>query len=90
MVIQVEGATYNAADLSQNIQEMKKHEFSLLHLNASIKLHLLWSMDIRLQLNGDFRYNDKKHNGEVIKNHYVLSTVIDCILFCSAFEKIIQ
>lgn len=63
-----------------------KRECSESCLNSTIEFDLLGNKDIRLQINNVFRSNDKKHNNEVTKNLYVPSKVIDCILFCSAFE----
>ncbi|GBM89092.1 Zinc finger MYM-type protein 1 [Araneus ventricosus] len=43
-------------------------------------------VDIRQQLDIAFRSNVKRHNEKVTKNRYVLTKIIDCILFCGAFE----
>ncbi|GBN30192.1 Zinc finger MYM-type protein 1 [Araneus ventricosus] len=43
-------------------------------------------VDVRQQLDIAFRSNGKRHNEKVTKNRYVLTKIIDYILFCDAFE----
>lgn len=77
---------YGLADLPHIFQKIKKRECSESHLNSTTEFDLLGNEDICLQIGSAFCSNDKKHNEEVTKKHYVLSKVIDCILFCGAFE----
>ncbi|GBO22897.1 hypothetical protein AVEN_3784-1 [Araneus ventricosus] len=78
--------SYGVADLSHLTQKLKKHECSQSHLNSILEFHLLGKVDIRQQLDIAFRSNVKRHNEKVTKNRYVLTKIIDCILFCGAFE----
>ncbi|GBN48476.1 hypothetical protein AVEN_210074-1 [Araneus ventricosus] len=78
--------SYGAADLSHLTQKIKKHERSQSHLNSILEFNLLGKVDIRQQLDIAFRSNVKRHNEKVTKNRYVLTKIIDCILFCGAFE----
>ncbi|GBN73864.1 hypothetical protein AVEN_189452-1 [Araneus ventricosus] len=64
----------------------KKTEFSQSHLNSILEFNLLGKVDIRQQLDSAFRSNVKRHNEKVTRNCYVLPKIIDCILFCCAFE----
>ncbi|GBL86441.1 Zinc finger MYM-type protein 1 [Araneus ventricosus] len=78
--------SYGVAYLSHLTQKMKKHECSQSHLNSILEFNLLGKVDVRQQLDIAFRSNVKRHNEKVTKNHYVLTKIIDCILFCGAFE----
>ncbi|GBM68907.1 hypothetical protein AVEN_117474-1 [Araneus ventricosus] len=78
--------SYGVADLSHLTQKIKKHECSQSHLNSILEFNLLGKVDIRQQLDIAFRSNVKRHNEKVAKNRYVLTKIIDCILFCGAFE----
>ncbi|GBM57640.1 hypothetical protein AVEN_225018-1 [Araneus ventricosus] len=78
--------SYGVADLSHLTQKIKKHECSQSHLNSILEFNLLGKVDIRQQLGIAFRSNVKRHNEKVTKNRYVRTKIIDCILFCGAFE----
>ncbi|GBM18203.1 hypothetical protein AVEN_151735-1 [Araneus ventricosus] len=78
--------SYGVADLSHITQKIKKHECSQSHLNSVLDFNLLGKVDILQQLDSASRSNVKRHNEKVIKNRYVLTKIIDCILFCGAFE----
>lgn len=77
---------YGVADLSHLTQKIKKHECAQSHLNSILEFNLLGKVDIRQQLDSAFRLNIKRHNEQVTKNRYVLSKIINCVLFCGAFE----
>ncbi|GBM41173.1 hypothetical protein AVEN_35745-1 [Araneus ventricosus] len=76
----------SVADLSHLTQKIKKHECSQSHLNSILEFNLLGKVNICQQLDIAFRSNVKRHNEKVTKNRYVPTKIIDCILFCGAFE----
>ncbi|GBM37489.1 hypothetical protein AVEN_263161-1 [Araneus ventricosus] len=78
--------SYSVADLSHLTRKIKKHECSQSHLNSILEFNLLGKVDIRQQLDIAVSSNVKRHDEKVTKNRYVLTRIIDYILFCGAFE----
>lgn len=77
---------YSIDNLGHLHTKIKSHEKTQAHFNSQLNLKLLGIRDIRQQLNSAFRLNIQKFNKEVNKNRYILSKIIDCVKFCSAFE----
>lgn len=73
----------NLAHLNDKIST---HIKSSSHINEHLNLKLLGKQDIRQQLSNAYRLSIQKHNETVANNRYILSKIIDCIKFCSAFK----
>ncbi|KAJ4441361.1 hypothetical protein ANN_11216 [Periplaneta americana] len=65
---------------------VKRHEYSLKHVDNQVNLAMLGRDSIATQLNQRHRSEIKRRNEIVEKNRYILSRLIDCIKFCGAFE----
>ena len=79
-------AVVGITDLVHLSEKIKKHENSKQHLHNEMELALLGTANIREQLDSAYWINIRKQNEYVTKNRYVLAKIIDCILFCGAFE----
>lgn len=73
-------------DLKHLSERIKKHERSRVHMENCVKLAVLGKISIAAQLDDGHRIAVRRHNEEVDKNRHILSTLIDCIKFCGAFE----
>lgn len=67
-------------------ERIKKHECTKAHMNNTVKLAMLGSVNIATQLDEGHRIGVRIHNEEVHKNRHILSKIIDCVKFCGAFE----
>ena len=67
-------------------EKVKRHVKFICHVENCLKLAFFGKANIAEQLSKAYRDYIIQHNLEVEKNRHILSRIIDCIKFCSAFE----
>uniref|UniRef100_A0A8C5MYS6 KRAB domain-containing protein n=1 Tax=Leptobrachium leishanense TaxID=445787 RepID=A0A8C5MYS6_9ANUR len=77
---------YGVRDIKHLPAKIKKHEATFSHIENSLKIGMFGTVDIIPQPSERSLASIGKHNEEVDKNRHVLSKLIDCMRFCSAFE----
>ncbi|KRT79045.1 hypothetical protein AMK59_8166, partial [Oryctes borbonicus] len=78
--------TTGITDLKHLKEKIRKHSRSAEHIKSSMNYSIIGNVDIRLQLNNDYRQSVTEFNENVSKNRYILNKIIDCVKFCGAFE----
>ncbi|XP_039648866.1 zinc finger MYM-type protein 1-like [Perca fluviatilis] len=78
--------TTGVRDLKHLSEKCKRHESSRSHLDNSMKLTFFGRVSIAEQLDEGYRIGIRRHNEEVTKHRHILSTIIDRVKFCGAFE----
>ncbi|XP_078525863.1 zinc finger MYM-type protein 1-like [Lissotriton helveticus] len=73
-------------DLKHLSDKVKKHAHTKIHMENLTRLGMLGDTPIEAHISEAHRNSIKKHNEAVDRNRHVLSEIIDCICFCSAFE----
>ncbi|XP_038157042.1 zinc finger MYM-type protein 1-like [Cyprinodon tularosa] len=73
-------------DLQHFSERAKKHEQSGIHMENALQLAMFGKIKISSQLDEGYMVGIRKHNEEVDKNRHILSKIIDCVKFYSAFE----
>jgi hypothetical protein len=75
------------SDLKHLNERAKKHSNNNeKHVHSILDFSALGKIDIRQQLDSAYRENIRKHNENVDKNRHILNQLINCILFCGAFD----
>ncbi|XP_078539190.1 zinc finger MYM-type protein 1-like [Lissotriton helveticus] len=77
-------------NLKHLANKIKKHAHLRCHLENVTRLGMLGKETIESQISDTYRRAILKHNEAVDKNRRILSTLIDCIRFCDAFERVLQ
>lgn len=65
---------------------MLKHENSFKYIHNAVNLHLLSEVDIKYQIDSNYKLSTQRHNELVNKNRYILDRIINCITFCRKYE----
>ncbi|XP_045508255.1 zinc finger MYM-type protein 1-like [Colias croceus] len=65
---------------------MKKHSESRNHLLNELELASIGRQDIRKALDSAYRESIREFNDRVDENRHILRRLIDCVLFCGAFQ----
>ncbi|XP_050500562.1 uncharacterized protein LOC114333658 [Diabrotica virgifera virgifera] len=73
-------------DLKHLKEKSQKHSLLSAHINSCCSLAMLGSVVIKLLSDNEYNQGFKTYNENVSKNRFVLNKMIDCILFCGAFE----
>ena len=66
--------------------KIKKHTASRLHLLNEVQLASIGVSDIRQSLDSVYRQSINNFNDRVDENRYILRRLIDCVVFCGAFQ----
>lgn len=79
-------ANTGVSDLVHLSEKAKFHENSKQHIRNEMKFTLLGKTNIQEQLDSAYWQNIADHNEKVAKNRFVLSKILDAIIFCGTFE----
>lgn len=69
---------------------MLKHENSFKYIHNAVNLLLLSEIDIKYQIDSNYKLSTQRHNELVNKNRYILDRIINCITFCRKYELLLQ
>ena len=73
-------------DLAHLSIKVKKHSQSRLHMICEVQLASIGRQDIRKALDSAYRKSIREFNERVDENRYILRRLIDCVVFCGAFQ----
>lgn len=73
-------------DLAHLSIKVKKHSQSRPHMLNEVQLASIGRLDIRKALDSAYRKSIREFNERVDQNRYILRRLIDCVVFCGAFQ----
>lgn len=73
-------------DLAHLSIKVKKHSQSRFHMLCEVQLASIGRQDIRKALDSAYRKSIREFNERVDENRYILRRLIDCVVFCGAFQ----